>query len=162
MHSGSGWCICFRPQKSHFPDEWERTAADIRSHMWALKYSVRVKAVIYNANTQTRTPKRHMNHLNPLSTGLLQRRCGVDAEICHFSLLFIESSVSASHEGRLGSGSDGCCTDDGQRRLLKRKSALMEAGEFKLRWRQCCAHDIDPGRVGEFLQWPHTRTRTCF
>jgi len=48
--------------------------------------SVHVKAVIYNANTQTPNPETHIHHFSTPYTGLPQRQCGVNTEICHLSL----------------------------------------------------------------------------
>lgn len=45
--------------------------------------------------------KEHMNHFIPPATGLLQRQCGVDAKICHFSLPSRKFGVGLA-EGRLG------------------------------------------------------------
>lgn len=89
-----------------------------------------------------------MNHFNSPSAGLPQRQCGVDTEICHFSLPNRKFSVGLT-EGWLGWGSDGCCTDDGQRLLLKRKSVLGE--NLKLEKDNLAffffAHNIYPSKV---------------
>lgn len=79
---------------------------------------VHVKAVIYNANTQTPTHETHIHHFSTLFTSSPQRQCGVNTEICHLSLSSIRFSVGF-RLGWHGWDSDCCYTDEGLRPLSK-------------------------------------------